>query len=254
MRLRLLPVMLCAAATMAPVCLHAANSQVIDLVEMARNAKWEASGQDDFVFGKDQRQVSLVDYRYNVRTTDKRVYARTLYTPVQTGDYATTIRGRLRLRLPKAERIRFICSAHGRQNWMHHMAIGYVLPEEPFKITYLKDIQLQGIRDGVGGEYDEDITFLAGRDVELVLKTQAEGSSTAGLVYWTKAQVVCDFPEAQGFDLSLSPSDIRIAPQPAPDSVKLTLRVCNVGAGASPPPHRDHQRLAERQAVRGSQW
>jgi len=235
MRFTHLLAVLGALVVVTPVCVHAENRQVIDLIEMARNAKWEASGQNDFVFGKDQLQVSLADYRYDVEMTDKRVYAKTLYTPVQTGDYPTTIRGRFGLQLPKAERIRFVCSAHGKQNWMHHMAIGYVLPETPFKVTYLKDIQLQGIRDGVGGEYDEDITFLAGRDVELVLKTQAEASSTAGLICWTKAQVVCDFPEARGFDLSLSPSDIRIDPQPAPDAVRLTLPVRNVGTSASPP-------------------
>ncbi|MBI2299166.1 MAG: hypothetical protein HYU66_09535 [Armatimonadetes bacterium] len=228
-------VVLCVGASVAPLGARAENRLVIDLTEMARDAKWEASGQDDFIFGKDQRQVSLADYRDNVEMTDKHVYPRTIYTPVQTGDVATTIRGRFRLRLPQAERIRFVCSAHGKQNWMHHMAIGYVLPEEPFKVTYLKDIQLQGIRSGAGGEYDEDITFLAGKDVELVLKTQAESSSTAGLIYWTKAQVVCDFPEAAGYDLSLSPSDIRIEPQPAPDTVKLTLEVHNAGAAASPP-------------------
>ena len=230
-----LSVALFAVVVVAPVGVHAENRQVIDLIDMARNAKWEATGQDTFIFGKDQLQVSMVDYRYDVEMTDKHVYPKTLYVPVQTGDYPTTVRGRFRLRLPTAEKLRFVCSAHGKQNWMHHAAIGYILPGGSPSVTYLKDVQLQGIRDGVGGGYDEDITFLAGKDVELVLKTQAEGSSTAGLIYWTKAQVVCDFPDAEGYDLSLSPSDIRIEPREAPDAVELTLRVRNVGRSASEP-------------------
>ena len=88
------------------------NIQVIDLIEMAPRARWLTTA-GEVSFGNDQNELFIVDYRYNTELTDKKVYPRTLYTPVAGHLGAMPIRGQYTLQLPKAGKIVFMASAGG---------------------------------------------------------------------------------------------------------------------------------------------
>ena len=223
------------AATTAAV--GSVNEQVIDLIEMAPRAAW-VSTAGELVFGRDQYEVTLAAYRYHVQMPNKHIYPKTIYTPVATADYPTTVRGHYRLRLPRAGKIVFLAESCGNPSAYHRMAIGYLLREKSNEVVSFKEVQLFQTPGGVdegSAVFQADITFLAGKEVELVLKTQAQATTSVGQLYWTKAQVISYYPRSKGFDLSCSPSDIDIVPQTNPYAAKLKFTIRNMGLDNSPP-------------------
>ena len=189
-------------------------------------------------FGDDQYGVTIVDYRYNVLFNDGSTAPRTLYTPIFEFDNKTNVTGLFNLKLPQARTITLNCQVNAIQNWMHGVGAQCRVPAEGITLnpngSTTDWFSLGHFSDGVPFDFSIDLTSVAGKDVEVILKAQANYGVIPGLFHWTKAEVACEFDAAQGYDLSVCPSDFKIVPQADPSHVKLRFLVRNVGNAESP--------------------
>lgn len=229
--------MLLGLAFILPGHAQSDNIQTIDLIELAPHAVWTSS-RGDVIFGDDQYGVTIADYRYNVRFNDGSIVRRTLYTPIFEFGVQTNVTGHFNLKLPQARKITLHCQVNALQNWMHAVGAECRVPDEGISLKPIggtPDWFAQGnFSDGKPFDFTMDLTPVAGKDVEIILKAQTNEGNNPGLFHWTKAEVISEFDAVQGYDLSVCPSDISIIPQADPSHVKLRFTVRNTGNAASP--------------------